>query len=106
MNPNDATLITLLGGTLIPLLVGIVTKLHAQPGLKALMNAGLTAANGALAVTIPAGASWAWKPFLVYWVTSFVTSSATYYGIWKPTGVAPAIQQSTAGVGLGGSGAA
>ena len=35
------------------------------------------------------------------WGTTWAISVATYYGLWKPTGVAGAVQAATADVGLG-----
>jgi hypothetical protein len=101
MTPNDATLISLLAGVLIPLLVGLLTKLEAPSGVKAVMNAALSALSGALATIAPDGSGFSWKPFLVFWATTWVVSIATYAGLWKPTGVAPAVQRSTGSVGIG-----
>jgi hypothetical protein len=99
MTASDAALLATLAGVIVPLLVGIVTKLQAPAGLKAMINAAL-AALGGLAATIVPG-DFAWHPFLANWATAWVVSVATYYGLWKPSGVAPAVQQSTAGVGVG-----
>ena len=101
MNATDTTLITLIGGVLVPLLVGLLTKVSASPAVKAVVNAALSAVNGAVAVAAPAGEGFVWRAFVVAWVTTFVTSAATYYGIYKPTGVAPAVANTTGNVGIG-----
>lgn len=101
MNPNDTTLIALVSGVLVPLLVGLLTKLDAPSGVKAVANAALSALAGALATIAPDGSDFAWRPFVVSWATTWVVSVATYYGAWKPTGVAPAVQRSTSSVGVG-----
>jgi hypothetical protein len=99
MNASDATLLATLAGVIVPLLVGIVTKLEAPAGLKAMVNAALTALGGLVATIVPG--DFHWHPFLASWATAWVVSVATYYGLWRPTGVAPAVQQSTATVGVG-----
>jgi hypothetical protein len=98
---DDATLIATLAGVLIPLLVGLLTKLEAAAGVKATLNAGLCGLSGVLATIVPEGMDWNWRTFLVKWATAWVVSIATYAGLLKPTGVAPAVQRSTAGVGIG-----
>lgn len=99
MTADDATLIATLAGVLVPLVVGLLTKLSAPAGLKAFMNAGLSGAAGLMATIVPG--AFVWRQFLVKWATVWVVSIATYAGLWKPTGVAPAVQASTASVGLG-----
>lgn len=99
MNPSDAALLATLAGVVVPLLVGIVTKMAAPAGLKAIVNAALTALGGLVATIVPG--AFRWHPFLASWATAWVVSVATYYGLWKPTGVAPAIHSSTGTVGLG-----
>jgi small basic protein len=99
MTASDAALLATLAGLLVPLLVGIVTKTTAPAGLKAMINAALSALGGLVATVVPG--AFHWHPFLASWATAWVVSIATYYGLWKPTGVAPAIHQSTGTVGVG-----
>lgn len=99
MTADDATLIATLAGVLVPLLVGLVAKLRASSGTKAFLNAGLSGLGGLIATVVPA--AFEWRLFLTKWATAWVISIATYYGLYKPTGIGPAIQQSTAEVGLG-----
>ena len=62
MNYSDLTLIALLSGVIVPLLVGVVTKLSASSGVKATLNAGLTAlaSGSALANEL----DFEWRPLL------------------------------------------
>lgn len=99
MNPSDISLLATLAGVIVPLLVGLVTKLDAPGGLKAFLNAGLSAAGGLVATVVPG--AFQWHPFLAAWATTWVVSIATHYGLWKPTGISEAVQSSTAGVGIG-----
>lgn len=96
---TDTQLITIASGVLVPIAVGLLAKLRAPGGLKAMMNAALSAIGSVLAQVIPA--SFSWKPFFISWASVWVVSIATYYGLYKPTGIAPAVQNSTANVGIG-----
>lgn len=99
MTAEDATLIAALAGVIVPLLVALITKLNAQAGLKAFMNAGLSGVGGLLATVLPG--EWNWRVFMTKWATAWVISIATYAGFYKPTGIAPAVQNSTANTGIG-----
>lgn len=63
------------------------------------MNAALSAIGAVIAQVIPA--HFEWKPFIISWALTFVVSVATYFGVYKPTGVAPAVNHSTGSFGLG-----
>lgn len=99
MTPQDATLIATLCGVLVPILVGVLTKLQAPSGLKAFLNCGLSALGGLVATIVPA--DFQWRSFLTAWATTWVVSIATYAGLWKPTGIAGAVQGSTQNTGIG-----
>lgn len=99
---SETQVIAMVSGLFIPLLVGILAKLAAPTWLKAFLNFGLTAATGALATIVPDDSpGFAWTPFLIAWLSAWVVSVATHYGLWKPTGTTLAVQQATADVGLG-----
>lgn len=99
-NANEnAQLISVLTGVIIPLLVGVLTKMNAASAVKSICNAGLSALGSVLA-TMQLDA-WSWKWFVISWMSTFTVSIASYYGLWKPTGAAPAVQNATANVGLG-----
>jgi len=99
MDYSDTQMIGIVGGVLVPIIVGIIAKLNAPSGLKAILNAALSALTSVLAQIIPG--SFQWRPFIVTWALTWVVSVATYYGLWKPTGIAPAVQNSTSSVGIG-----
>ena len=96
---SDMTLITILSGVIIPLLVGLLTKLDASSTVKSVLNFGLSALAGGLATVNEADFNW--KPFVVNFALTWVVSIATYYGLWKPTEVAPKVQVATADFGVG-----
>jgi hypothetical protein len=96
----DTQMLSVLTGVIVPLLVGLLTKLNAGRGIKAVINALLSAAAAALALIVP-DVPFELRSFVITWAQVWVISIASYYGFHKPTGVAPAVQQSTANVGVG-----
>jgi hypothetical protein len=100
MEATDATLIAVVSGVVIPLLVGVITKLQASPAVKAVVHAMLAALAGALATIVP-DVPWDWEEFIVDWATAWVVGVATYFGLWKPTAVAQRVQEATARFGIG-----
>lgn len=96
---SDMTLLALLGGVIVPILVGLLTKLNASSGVKAVLNLGLTALAAALATVNEI--DFEWRVFLVNWFVSWAVSVATYYGFYKPTTISTQVQTSTANFGIG-----
>ena len=96
---SDLTLFAILSGVVIPLLVGLITKLQASSGIKAILNFGLSAITAAVA--LESEANFNWKTFAVNFALTWVVSIATYYGLWKPTGVSGTVQEETANFGIG-----
>ena len=99
MNYTDLTLLTLLAGVVVPLLVGLLTKLNASSSVKSVLNLGLTAAGALLAVANET--DFDWKVFVVNWALAWTISIATYYGFYKPSGVSGTVQEKTAEFGIG-----
>ena len=91
--------VEILVSVLLPVVVALVTKEVAAPGVKAVALAVLAAAaavaqgwidNGVLTEVVLQDA-----------VRNFVVAVATYYGLWKPVGVTSTIQHKTESFGLG-----
>lgn len=99
----DAQTISFLCGVLIPLVVGVLTKVNASAGLKAVVNALLSALAGALATFTQTGltSDVDWKTLVISVLSVWIVSVATYYGIWKPTGVAGTVNVKTGRFGVG-----
>jgi hypothetical protein len=97
----DVQALTICVGFVIPLLTSVVTKEKAPAWVKAVINALLGAIAGALVTAIGDNGN----VVLGSWVTgiaeAFITSVASYFGLWKPSGVADAISLKTAGLGFG-----
>lgn len=97
----DVTTLNMLAGVVIPLLVGLVTKISASSAVKAMTNAVLSAIGGGIAIALEAHGAVNLKTWIMSIGVTFITSAATYYGFWKPTTVAPTIQEKTRNVGIG-----
>lgn len=102
----DALMVTMLISTVIPILVGLVTKLNASSALKATLMAGLSIVNGLVANSVDDnGSAFISKQAVVLAFFSFVTAGATYARLLKPAGISPAVNNATSGFGVGGAGA-
>lgn len=95
---SDMTLYALLTGVIVPILVGILTKLDASSGLKAIFNFGLTALGTGLVTYNQT--NWSWKAFAINFGFGWVVSVATYYGFYKPTTIAPKVASATSSFGI------
>jgi len=84
---SSVQVVSILIGTLIPILVALVTRSTAPPGVKAVVNLALSAVTGFGAEYVN-DVNFVWQQALLTTVVTFVVSVATYYGLWKPTNVA------------------
>lgn len=103
VNMSPAFAISMLISVGIPLLVGVITKLHASQALKGALNALLSAATAALTDYLAHPKHVAWYILVLNIGINFAISEASYYGIWKPTGIANGLQNATANFGIGSS---
>ena len=92
-------LITLVSVMVIPMLVAVLTRAQASAGLKSILNVLLSALASVLQQLIPG--TFEWVPFFVNWLVTFVFNVGVYYGFYKPTQVAPALNRSTGSFGIG-----
>lgn len=77
-------LLSLLAGAIIPLLVGLATKLSASDGVKAILAIALSALSGAAIAVNNAGGSFHWKEVATAAAITFISGVASYKGVWKP----------------------
>lgn len=91
----------LLFGAVMPVLVGLVTKLNASASLKATTLLVLDAVNGVLTEFFTAPAGFDWGDATVNALTALIVSVATYYGFLKHTISVP-LNSATRNVGIGG----
>jgi hypothetical protein len=88
-------------GSVIPLLVGLVSKATLAKPIKAILNGLLSAIAGAAATALASGGSVQWQSYVITIITTWIASIATYYGFWKPSGVTPTISEATSHFGIG-----
>ena len=96
-NPSNELVrfLTLCVTVLLPVLVGLVTKVSTSSAAKAIWLAVLSAVTGVAAALIQAndmGVSVDLYPLALSAVSVFVVAVATHYGLWKPTEVSAAVQ--------------
>lgn len=96
----DITQWSLLLGALMPLLVGVVTKLRAPAGVKASTLLVLNAINGVLTDWFATPSGFDIKGALVNALAGLVVSVGTYFGFYRYT-VSPALNRATAAIGIG-----
>ncbi len=99
----SAIAVTALIGSVIPLLVGLATKLNASSKLKGGILVGLNALQGFLiAGSMNGGAIKLTVDTAILWGVGIVISLASYYGLYKPADVSTKLAP---GFGIGGSSA-
>lgn len=86
----DLALLAVVAGTILPILVGIVTKEVASGAVKATILALLSAVTGLVNGAINADGVFT-KEAVIAAAVTWVTAVATYYGFLKPTEVSPKV---------------
>jgi hypothetical protein len=88
-------ILQVVAGTLLPLLVGLVTKRETSPGRKAVLLAALSVLTSLLteiASALQTGVVYNLGTALLASLVTFLVAVGTHYGLWKPTGTAGALQ--------------
>jgi protein-S-isoprenylcysteine O-methyltransferase Ste14 len=94
---DTAQVLSLFIGTVLPLLVGWVTKESWSAGAKAVTLAFLSAVSGFSASALDAVQAdklWDWRTSLVTVLGTFLVAVGIHFGIWKPVGASAAVQRS------------
>ena len=102
----DVTVVTFVLGSLVPLVVALATKLNASSSVKAVVNVVVSVTVGVCGFLLAHDGATTPLALVGAVITAYLGSGVSYQHFWKPTGVAPAIQASTANVGIGSSTAA
>lgn len=92
---DPLTIVQLLVAFVLPVLVGLVTTRVTSGARKAWLLAGLSLVTSLLlelARALTAGTTYDLGVALLAALPAFVVSVATYYGLWKPTGVTATVQ--------------
>jgi hypothetical protein len=93
-------LLQILYSVVLPIIVGIVTKQLASSQLKSVALLFLSVLGVVVAQAIGGGGVFT-SQMIVESVITFVIATASYYGVWKPTGVAETVQEKTSAQGIG-----
>lgn len=89
-------------GTLLPMVVALITVKVADARFKALTLALLSAISGVAAEVVGQDGAAVFSEDTLWSIAiAWVVAIATYYGFWKPTGAAESISQKTRWFGLG-----
>jgi hypothetical protein len=91
-----ALIIGLLVSTVLPLLVGLVTKITTHSGVRAVILAVLAAITGLLTellASINAGEAYDLGTGIVVALIAFLTAVGMHFGLWKPVGAARKAQE-------------
>lgn len=92
-----------IGGIAVPIVVGVLTKVHLHPGVKGLVNLVLSAVVGLIA-TAQATDGVLSQEAVVATGIALLTSVAMHFGIWRPmqvTGSSGVVQEATRNFGIG-----
>ncbi|MGG7450544.1 hypothetical protein ACQ3HE_06605 [Plantibacter auratus] len=90
-------IVGLLVSTVLPLIVGLVTKVVTDPALKAVLLAALAAITGLgteFLSSLTSGTAYDLGTGVVLAFTSFIVAVGIHYGIWRPTGATAVVQGS------------
>ncbi len=81
-----------IAGSVLPVLIAIVTQQHWSPRVKGLVTATLSLLAGLVAAWQQGQFGHGWQ---VAAAVVFLTASSAYAAFWKPTGLAPLIEELT-----------
>lgn len=95
----DVNILQIVIAVILPLVIGLVTTKVAHPGVKSVLLALAAAATAIISAAIDGGGVFTTGLF-VQGVTNFVVAVASYYGLWKPTTIAGAVNDTPVGVTL------
>lgn len=98
---DAALIVQLLVSTVLPLLVGLVTRVVTRGGVKAVLLALLSLVTSLLVElgeSLAAGTVYDLGQGLLLALPTFLIAVGMHYGIWKPTGTARALQATGGGI--------
>lgn len=93
---DPVLVIQLVVSTVLPLLVGLVTKTKTDAGVKAALLAGLALATSLLTelgAAITAGVPYDFGQGLILALPTFLIAVGLHYGLWKPLGASVKMQE-------------
>jgi hypothetical protein len=93
---NTAGILSLLIGVVLPVIVGYFTSGHLNSGVKATvlaLLAGLTAVLAQWLDAVNNSQHFAWQTAVISAFATWLVAEATYFKIWKPSGVAETLKE-------------
>lgn len=99
----DLSTWAMIGGTLVPIVVGLITKANLHGGVKAVINLVLVAVVGLIGTAQVTDGVLTQETLFTAGI-ALVTSMAMHFGVWKPmaiTGADGLVQQTTKRFGIG-----
>lgn len=101
----DPVFVSLIGGTLIPILTALLTKLNASKGLKALVALVLACALAGGSMIVQTEGVFTWQTLVLSVAAAFSANVVSYVGAWKPIGDTNEVPGAilTRNIGFGGS---
>lgn len=87
----DATVLSFLVGSVMPLLTAFATKLKASSRIKGVVNLVLSVLGGVLAAFVANSGSLTLIEIASAAIVVYLASGSTYSHLWKPTGVVDAV---------------
>lgn len=93
---DTAQVLSLVIGTVLPLLVGYVTKASWSGGVKAVLLAFLSSVSGFAATAyeaVQAGDVFDWRSAFLTALGTFLVGVGTHFGLWKAVGASAAVQK-------------
>lgn len=97
----DIPLLTFIVGSLIPLVVAVLTKANASSSVKATANVVLSVVGGVVAFLLAHDGEATGIELVTAAIAAYLASGVAYTHFHKPTGLAPTVAAKTAGVGIG-----
>jgi hypothetical protein len=97
---GTAQLLSLVIGIVLPVVVAAVTRYAASDAIRAVVLAALAGATAVLTEwgrAVAAGDAFVWQVSAFAALGTFIVAVSTYFGLWKPTGVAEAVKLVPAG---------
>jgi len=91
---TDTEMWLLVVGTLVPLVIAAVEQARWSIPVRAVVGMVIAAAAGVITTWIVGDVDDT-RSFVTGALLTLVTSIATYFGFWKPTGIAPRIEAAT-----------
>lgn len=91
----DVRVLALLAGVVVPLITAFVTQRKWSSAIKSFCTLILSVLAGAFAVAVQADGAIVLSTWVDGMFTSLTAAIVSYYGVWKPTTIAPLLQRKT-----------